>query len=110
MSYVKHSDVSDSIAHIVSSIEQEPNVQQRKLLISNYIKTASSQLVKPLARLCFELKVAGEPTDVIATELGISRRAVIRLIRKWAADNGIRNPLDNIEVNGFFDIRDHVDM
>lgn len=110
MSYVKHSDVSDSIAHIVSSIEQETSIQQRKLLISNYIKTASSQLVKPLARLCYELKAAGEPTDVIATELGISRRAVLRLIRKWSADNGLRSPLDIIEVSGFFDIRDHVDM
>lgn len=108
MAYLKYSDVSDSIAQILSAIDDEPEPDKRAELLKNFIRSASDQLVDPLARVCFEKRTLGQPSDVIATDLGISQRAVVRLIRKRARDTGTRSPLDPIQIDGFFDISDHV--
>ena len=108
MSYVKSSDVSDQVVNLFSSIAQEPDTSRRKELILSASKAVSKELEKALVRLCYEMKTNGIPTDVIAVELGISQRAVLRGIRRHAKTLGIRNPLLPIPVSEFFDIRSTV--
>ena len=110
MAYLKYSDVTDSIAQIIAAIEDEPELSKRTELLNNFIRSVSVQLVNPLAQLCFERRAQGEPSDVIAIDLGLSQRAVLRLIRKRAVDLGVKSPLDRIEIIDYFDIRDHVSL
>jgi len=108
MTYLKYSDVTDSVAQIIAAIEDEPELTKRTELLNNFIRSVSVQLVDPLARLCFDRRSQGDPSDVLAIDLGISQRAVLRLIRKRAIDTGVKSPLDRIEIDGYFDIRDHI--
>lgn len=108
MAYIKYADVSNSVAQVIAAIEDEDDLGKRADLINNLIKSVQDQLAEPIARLCFELKTAGEPSDTIAVRLGISQRAVLRAIRKRARALGIMAPTDRIQVNGYVDIRDHV--
>ncbi len=105
MSYVKSSDVSDQIVNLFSSIAQETDTDRRKKLVLSAATSASKELEKALTKLCYELKTQGVPTDVIAIDLGISQRAVIRAIRKYAKTSGLYNPLRPIDVFDSFDIR-----
>lgn len=108
MAYVKYSGVSDSVAQIVSAIEEEPDLDKRADLYNNLITSVSTQITGPIARLCYQKKTLGEPSDITAIKLGISQRAVLRCIRRWASDNGLKSPLDRIQVDSVIDIRDYV--
>lgn len=110
MAYIKYSDMHDSVAQILGAIEDEPNPEERSKLLNRFITAVSDQLVDVLARICFERRSHGVPSDIIAIDLGISQRAVLRLIRKRAADTGVKSPLDRIEIDGYFDIRDYVTL
>ena len=108
MAYVKHSGISDSVAQIVAAIEEEPDLDKRADLYNNLISSVSTQLERPLARLCYQKKTLGEPSDITAIKLGISQRAVLRAIRKWARDNNLKSPLDRIQIENVIDIQSHI--
>ena len=108
MTYFKHSGIGDSVARIIGEIDTEPNADRRAELLCELMNVFSSQLEVSLERVCFAMKMAGTPTDVIAIRLGVSRRAVKRLIRKRSAALGVRNPLQQVSVSKSLDIRDLV--
>ena len=105
MSYVKYSDVSDSIAAIMDQLDNEQDPDKRKDSINSVMHQLSVRLSDVLAKCCYEMKRNGVATDIIAIDLQISQRQVIRLIRAHAARNNIPNPLDRISIDGFIDIR-----
>ena len=108
MSYVKSSDISGQVVNIFSSIDEETDPNRRKDLILSASKSISKELEKALSKVCYELKCQGIPTDLIAIDLGISQRAVLRAIKKHSKLFGIRNPLEPITVEDFFDVRSTV--
>ena len=105
MRYVKSSDMYDSVASIFVAIDTDPDLQSRIATLTSYIRNSNKHLNQSIAKLCYELKASGTPTDVIAVDLGISQRAVIRAIRKHVAQTGARSPLDTAVVDDFFDLR-----
>lgn len=110
MAYFNQSDVTDMIAQLMDAIESEPDRDRRQAMAVSCVRAISDRLGGSLSRLCYEGKKMGVPTWQIAQDLGISQRAVHRLTRKYAADHGIRNPLDPIEIEGSVDIRDQIDL
>ena len=46
--------------------------------------------------------------DVIAVKIGISTRAVKRLVRRRAELLGVRNPLKQISIDEYIDIREFI--
>ena len=105
MRYVKSSDVYDSVAAIFVAIDNDPDLQSRTSTLLSYIRNSNKHLNQSLSKVCYELKESGTPTDVIAVELGISQRAVIRAIRRHMEQTGARSPLDAFTVDDFFDLR-----
>lgn len=108
MSYVKYSDVSDSIAAIMDQLNSEQDPDKRKDSINSVMQQLSVRLSDVLAKCCYDMKRNGAATDIIAIDLQISQRQVIRLIRIHAAQNNVSSPLDRISIDGFIDIRDLV--
>lgn len=108
MAYFKHSDVSDSVVHILGEINQEPDPNRRGDLITSFMDAVSKQITMTLKRYCYDQYLSGTPTDVTATRLGISQRAVKRLIKSQAIELGVKNPLPNTVVTSFIDIREHI--
>jgi hypothetical protein len=108
MSYVKYSDVSDSIAAIMDQLDTEEDPDKRKESINSVMQQLSVRLSDTLGKCCYELKRNGVATDIISIDLQISQRQVLRLIRAYAARNNVASPLDRISIDGFIDIRDLV--
>lgn len=108
MPYVKYSDVSDSIAEIADQLNSEPDPEIRKLTITSVMDQLSIRLSDVLAKCCYEMKANGTATDIIAIDLNISQRNVIRMIRAYSTKNNIRNPLLVTVINDYIDIRDLV--
>ena len=108
MTYFKHSGISDSVARLVGEIETESNPDRRCDLVVELMKVMSHQLSGSLARLCFDMRMSGVSSVAIAIRLGISERAVKRLIRKRAIIVGAKNPLERISIGYCIDIRDLV--
>jgi uncharacterized membrane protein YheB (UPF0754 family) len=109
MSYVKESAMRDTIANMFDIIDGESDIQLRMTALANTSKRISERMKNSLELFCYQAKSKGMPTDLIATELGISHRAVLRMIRGYSHRNGVRNPLDFLAMNGSFDILDHLD-
>lgn len=109
MPYVKYSDIADSIAPIVSQIASEDDVSKRAELVCYFITAVTSASSSLLEKQAYDMKMLGVPSDIIATELGISQRAVLRLIRRHSQVTGL-NPMDRLTVDEWFDIRDYVDL
>ena len=110
MAYFNQSDVTDMIAQLMDAVESEPDRERRQAMALSCINAINTRLSDSLARLCYDGKKVGVPTWQIANDLGISQRAVLRLTRKYAADNGLKNVLDPIEIEGSIDIRDQIDL
>jgi hypothetical protein len=109
MAYFKQSDIGDSIARILGEIESEPNLEHRCELIVAVMESGSGLLTSTVERLCYEMRVSGTPVDVIAVKIGISTRAVKRLVRRRAELLGVRNPLKQISIDEYIDIREFID-
>lgn len=109
MPYIKHSDTSGIISSLFEEIEREQDPFTRSKYLSTTMNEISRRLTASMQRVCLELFVSGTQTDVIADSLGISQRAVKRLISKHAAVAGIPNPLIRQEIGAFIDIRSLVD-
>lgn len=109
MPYVKYSDISDSIAPIVSQIASEEDTDKRTELIGYFIAAVNAASIGLLERQAYDMKMLGTPSDIIATQLGISQRAVLRLIRRHSRVTGV-NPMDRMSAENWFDIRDYVDL
>jgi len=109
MPYVKYSDFADSIAPIVSQIASEDDASKRSELIRYFIAAATAASSSLLEKQAYDMKMLGVPSDIIATELGISQRAALRLIRRRSRVTGL-NPMDRVTVDDWFDIRDYVDL
>jgi Tfp pilus assembly pilus retraction ATPase PilT len=109
MAYVKYSDIADSVARITDVIESEQDTRVRSDLVVSFVKAVSQAAGLLLERQAYDMKTLGVPSDIIATELGISQRAVLRLIRRHSQSVGL-NPMDRIHVESWFDIRDFVDL
>lgn len=109
MAYVKYSDVYDSVDQIVHAIEAEPDTIQRGKAISLFLKAVSTAAEKLLERQVYAMKELGIATDMIAIDLGISQRAVVRLIRSHSKKVG-HNPLERTHIDSWFDVRDYVDL
>lgn len=108
MSYIKNSALIDTIANLYDTIDEESDIRLRMSVISDSIEKVSERLQQSLERICYQAKSQGMPTDLIAIELGISQRAVIRMIRSYTARNNLVSPLDPIGVDGTFSILDHL--
>lgn len=109
MPYVKYSDIADSVARISNEIESEPDTQMRTELVAAFVKAVSRAAGNLLERQAYDMKMLGTPSDIIAMELGISQRAVLRLIRRRSREVG-SGPLDRLTIDHWFDIRDYVDL
>lgn len=108
MAYFKQSDIGDSIARILGEIDSEPNLERRCELVVAFIASGSSLLTETVERMCYEMRVSGTPVDVIAVKIGISTRAVKRMVRRRAELLGVRNPLKQISVSEYIDIREFI--
>lgn len=108
MAYVKYSDMTDSVASLVETINREPNMQLKTESLVALIDSFNSSVTDCMSRTCYELKSQGIATDIIATRLSISQRAVLRMIRRYSQKTGYFSPLDRITINGYFDIRDYL--
>lgn len=104
MRYVNQSDVMGSVASVFASINLDPDTVTRSQAIDAYIKASNKHLNEAIARLCFELKAKGKPTDLIAIDLGISQRTVLRAIRNYAQKTHSKSPLVPARVEQFFDL------
>lgn len=110
MAYVKYSDMTDSIASLVETINREPNMQLKTESLVALMDSFSSSITDCISRICYEQKSQGVATDIIATQLNISQRAVLRMIRRYSKKTGYFSPLDRITINGYFDIRDYITL
>lgn len=108
MSYVNNSSMYDTVAFLYDTIDQESDIRLRMSALNDSIRQVSERLQQSIERTCYQAKSDGMPTDLIATELGISQRAVLRMIRSYSVRNNLVSPLDPIGVEGTFDIRDHI--
>lgn len=108
MSYVNNSAMYDTIAVLFDTIDQESDIRLRMTAINDSIRQVSERLQQSIERTCYQAKAEGVPSDVVAAELGISQRAVVRMIRSYTVRNDLVSPLDPIGVDGTFDIRDHL--
>lgn len=108
MAYFKQSDVGDSIARILGEIDGEPNLERRCELVIAFMASGSGLLTSTVERLCYEMRISGIPVDVIAVKIGISTRAVKRMVRRRAESLGVRNPLKQISVDEYIDIREFI--
>lgn len=108
MSYIKNSALIDTVANMFDTIDQEADIRSRMSLISDSIEKISERLQESIERTCYQAKSQGIPTDIIATELGISQRAVVRMIRGYAVRNNLVSPLDPIGIDGTFSILSHL--
>ena len=104
MRYVNPSDVMGNVASLFSNIEIDPDTTTRERALAAYITASNKHLNESIARLCFELKAKGKPTDLIAIDLGISQRTVIRAIRRYAQKTHSKSPLVPATVDAFFDL------
>jgi uncharacterized membrane protein YheB (UPF0754 family) len=109
MSYVKESAMRDTIANVFDIIDEESDIRLRMKALTDVSKRISERMKNSLELFCYQAKSKGMPTDLIATELGISQRAVLRMIRGYSHRNSVRNPLGFLSMDGSFDIRDHLD-
>ena len=105
MAYVNHSGVGDIVAQLMDAIDSEPTPTSRMKLIHTLNTTLGQRLTDTCARLAYELKTQGMSTAEIGTELGLSGRHIIRLIRSYSRYNNIRNPLDKVDTGHAIDIR-----
>ena len=108
MSYIKDSALTDTVAYLYDTIDQESDIRLRMAAIADSIQKVSARLQQSLERLCYEAKSEGLPTDLIASELGISQRAVLRMIRTYSVRNNLVSPLAVTQVEGTFSIVDHL--
>lgn len=104
MRYVNQSDVMGNVASIFASINLDPDTVTRSKAIEAYIRASNKHLNEAIGRLCFELKAKGKPTDLIAIDLGISQRTVLRAIRNYAQKTNSKSPLVPVKVDHFFDL------
>ena len=104
MRYVKQSDVMGSVASIFASIDMDPDTVTRAQVLRAYINASNKHLNEAIARLCYELKAKGKPTDLIAIDLGISQRTVLKAIRRYAEKTNKKSPLVPARVEQFFDL------
>ena len=105
MSYIKGSFMSDTIANIFDTIDEESDINERMMSLSKVSERISDRLSDSLKKACYQAKCQGIPTDLISLKLGISRRAVLRFIRMYSVANNVHNPLDIISLDNTFDIR-----
>lgn len=110
MAYVKYSDVADSLAPLVAAINEDDDPKTRSESVKAFISAASKEISLLLEKTCYDLKTLGEPTDKISIDLGISQRAVLRIIRRFAKTNDLPNPMDRVRIDSWFDIRDYLDL
>jgi hypothetical protein len=110
MAYVKYSDVSDSLAPLIAAINGDDDPRTRSESVKALISAASKEISLLLEKTCYDLKALGEPTDKISIDLGISQRAVLRIIRRFAKTNDLPNPMDRVRIDSWFDIRDYLDL
>jgi DNA-directed RNA polymerase specialized sigma subunit len=103
--YFKYADISESISAVIDEIEKERDPHDRSRLLQSFMSVASSRLTSSLQRLCFDLFKEGMTTSDIANEIGMSQRAVKRLISARATTIGVPNPLVAELVNDHIDIR-----
>jgi hypothetical protein len=103
--YFNYADISESISSVIDEIEKERDPYDRSRLLQSFIAVTSSRLTSSLQRLCFDLFKTGMTTSDIATEIGMSQRAVKRLITARATSMGVPNPLVSELVSEYVDIR-----
>jgi hypothetical protein len=96
-------DTVDLIAH---AIESETNLTVRGDTIKALIQIMSARLTDIIGELVWQRRSNGDDFAVIATELGISERAAIRVYRRYKRVTGRTSPLSVVDRDGFIDISD----
>jgi DNA-directed RNA polymerase specialized sigma24 family protein len=108
MAYFNSADISESIARVLDEIEKERDPNDRVGLLNAFMRTTSQILTSSLQRVTYDLYLQGITTSDIANSLGMSQRAVKRLIAGRARATGAPNPLLQHDIEGFVDIRELV--
>ena len=90
--YVNHQAMGD----LFRPIEHEPNPIQRAMSLKTLVNELASHVYDLAKATCYDLKASGWSTGQIADEIGLSERAVKRVISEYAEDKGIRNPLKQV--------------
>lgn len=105
MPYIKYSALTDSTVSAFDEIDSEPDIRVRLMSLSSTLTGLSARAERSLELATFQAKASGIPADVIAAELGVSKRMVLRLIRSHAERTGLASPLDRIDAQPGFDVR-----
>ena len=87
--YVNHQAMGD----LFRPLEHEANPIQRAIGLKALVTELADHVYTTAKATCFDLKVEGWAAGQIADEIGLSERAVKRLIKAHAEDTGVRNPL-----------------
>lgn len=105
MTYFKYADMSEAIASVIDEIEKERDPKDRAVMLNSFMKATSQLLTSSMQRLAYELFLVGMATSDIASDIGMSHRAVKRLIAGRAKSLGVANPMVPEPVTSFIDIR-----